>query len=105
MKTYLLTTPTPTQFCQALRVDKSFDKPLTQAEKWTLCVLMKCRLGNEPDANTRNDILWISRTDPNQWSRIVAKHPEKAELIQAINNFFYGNLIERSVKNSAAGAA
>lgn len=101
MKTYLLITQTPTLFSQALRIDKSLDKPLAQAEKWVLCVLMNCRTGNEPDDATRNDILWITKTKPCQWARIVAVCPEKAEIVQAVNDFFYGNLIERSVAGKA----
>jgi hypothetical protein len=100
MKSYSLITPTVTLFCQALRADQPLDKPLTLAEKWVLRVLMKCRQGEEPDTITRENILWISRTNPNQWARITETSPELAEIMAAVNNFFFGNLIERCVKKS-----
>ena len=100
MKTYSLITPTQSTFGQALRANKPLENPLAQAEKWVLCVLMKSQQGKEPDAAMREFILAIAKADRSQWARIAAANPEKAEIMAAINNFFYGNLIERC---SAAG--
>jgi hypothetical protein len=104
MKTYLLTPPqTSTPLSQALRSNKPLNKPLSRTEKQVVFVLMKgcqCEV-EEPDAVTREFILAISRTDSNQWARIVEASPEKAEIIEAINNFFYGNLIDRCFANKA----
>ena len=98
MKAYFLASPpTSTPLARAVKTKKPLDKSLSRTEKQVVYVLMKgCqRQVEEPDAVTREVILSISRTDSNQWARILEASPEKAEIIEAINNFFYGNLIDR----------
>jgi len=98
MRIYIITpVRIPTSLGQAVQANKRLDKPLTKTEKRVLYVLMKSDLGEIPDEETRKLILWVTRTDSNQWARIVEASPDKAEIVEAINNFFFGNLIDRCI--------
>ena len=78
---------------RALNPNKPLDRPLSQAEKWVINVLLSPTQGERPDDATRTLIINISQQSPSQWLTTATKHPE---IVEALHSFLYGNLCERA---------